>query len=1065
MSEQKRYWKGVEEYRNDLDFVKNAGQEFPGINEGVDGMMTHRRDFLKMMGFGTAAVALAACETPVKKAIPWLVKPMDVDPGIANYYASSYVDGGDYCAVVVKTREGRPIKLEGNALSGVTRGGTSARTQAAVLDLYDTERYRGPLVQGKAAEWADVDRAINTALGSSRNVRLVSQTVMSPSTLAVIDDLKGRYPSLQHVQYDPVSYHGMLEANKQDFGQRALPAYDFSKARTIVSFGADFMGNWLSPVEFARQWSANRKLGRARKEMSRLYVFESMLSLTGANADYRRPVRPSEEGLYVAALYKALGGSSNAPAPKNAEVIAQAAKDLRAAGANALVVSGSNDPNVQRLVNAINQRLGAYGTTVEWSAPSYQRQGNDAAMSQFVDEMKAGRVDAVMFLNSNPAYDHPQGAEIAEALKKVKTSISFATRPNETSTLCNYVCPSHHFLETWGDAEPKRGYLSLMQPTIAPVFQTRAAEETLLQWAGKPQDYYSYVRNRWQQNYYSAGTGFSSFRDFWNYSLHDGVFEVNRPNPRDTEQIRPESISGYGEMLSTSGSEAVRSGAVADSVKAGLAMKALGANPSADTTGMTQPGRGQAGPYNTGGLNASVTAVAQTYKPSGEGIELVLYEKIGIGNGTHAGNPWLQEMPDPISKACWDNYACVPQSMAKEMDIEQGDMLKVTANGQTIELPALVQPGLARGTVAIALGYGRKVVGKAGRDVGKNAYPMVSATRDGMRYSAVNVEIAPGEGERQIAQTQTHGTMMARPIVQEARLTEYKQDPAAGREKVQISTLEGKVDPTDISLWKGHSYGNHFWGMSIDLNSCIGCGACTVACQVENNVPIVGRQEVINRREMHWIRIDRYYSSDGSAEEGYDSLEEAAENPEVVFHPVMCQHCNNAPCETVCPVLATTHSSEGLNQMTYNRCIGTRYCANNCPYKVRRFNWFSYYDNDQFADVNTPAQTELGRMVLNPDVTVRARGVMEKCSLCIQRIQDGKLNAKKEKRRPLDGEINTACAQACPTEAILFGDMNDDSSQLSERLAEEYDKRAYHLLAEINVRPSISYLTKIRNKA
>ncbi len=484
-----------------------------------------------------------------------------------------------------------------------------------------------------------------------------------------------------------------------------------------------------------------------------------------------------------------------------------------------------------------------------------------------------------------------------------------------------------------------------------------------------------------------------------------------------------------------------------------------------------------------GDFNADLAAVGsninKNYQADNQGLELVLYQKVGLGSGNQSNNPWLHEMPDPISKACWDNYLTIPQSMAAEFGIEFQEgatiLVNVSVNGQQFKVPALPQPGQAKGTVGLALGYGRTKAGVVGNGVGYNAYPLMSVVNGTTSLSVMGgVEVTPTSEEYMIAQTQTHQTYMGRKtVIQESTLDEYKTNPGAGRYYPRVSTAEGFKKPTQISLWKGWEHPNHHWGMVIDMNSCTGCGTCTVACQVENNVAIVGKEEVLNRREMAWIRIDRYYSSPyNKKEHGFKLIELAADNPEVTFQPMMCQHCNNAPCETVCPVVATSHSSEGLNQMTYNRCIGTRYCANNCPYKVRRFNWFKYHDNDQF-DKNSSMNNDLGKMVLNPDVVVRSRGVMEKCSLCVQRIQSGKLKAKMEGRRPEDKDVNTACAAACPADAIVFGDMKNPQSKISKVLkfkeTEEEkvvgEERAYHVLEEINVRPNVYYLTKIRNKS
>jgi molybdopterin-containing oxidoreductase family iron-sulfur binding subunit len=746
--------------------------------------------------------------------------------------------------------------------------------------------------------------------------------------------------------------------------------------------------------------------------MSRHYQFESALSLTGANADYRTPIKPSQEGLVVASLYnkvaRATGGTTIGVTELKLPYLDQAAKDLVNAKGKSLVVSGSNDVNVQILVNALNHLLGNYGTTLTIDRPSYLKQGDDAAMANFVKEVNDGAIQAVIFYNANPVYDYPTGSALADSLKKVGLKISFADRINETAAVVDYVCPDHNYLESWGDAEPIQGFFSVVQPTINPIFKTRHAQESLLTWAGINTDQYTYVKNYWRKNLFPQQTAFSSFESFWTQTLHDGVFEP-----------------GKGTAVAPSGTAF------------------------------------------TGDLNAAFANISRLYKPESNTIELSLYEKVSIGNGDGANNPYLQEFPDPISRACWDNYLAVSKKMAGDMGLEQGDVVKIDAQGKpSVSVPVLIQPGQADGSVSLAVGYGREKAGKAANKVGKNAFTFASFNGTTISYVVPDVKITKTGEKRELAQVQTHHTIMARPVVQEAKLTAYQANPAAGRYKPKINTEQGPKKPGEITMWDEHSKTNHSWGMVIDLNSCTGCGACVVACNVENNIPVVGRQEVINRREMHWLRIDRYYSSDGTPENKnwteYHKLEEASANPEVVFQPMLCQHCSNAPCETVCPVLATTHSFEGLNQMTYNRCIGTRYCANNCPYKVRRFNWFKYHDNEKF---DYHMNNDLGKMVLNPDVTVRARGVMEKCSFCVQRIQEGKLNAKKERRRPKDGEIVTACAQSCATGAIVFGDMNDPESKVSQLIAEEHDKRAFQVLEEINVKPQISYLTKIRNKA
>lgn len=1025
MTAKKTYWKGLPELKNDPEFVKNAGNEF-----GKEPDPGHsRRDFLKMMGFSVAAASLAACEAPIRKAIPYVNKPVDVDPGIPNYYASTYVSGGDYCSIVVKTREGRPIKIDGNSLSSVTMGGTSAQVEASVLSLYDNYRLRGPK-KAEASDWETIDKEIIAKLGEiaakGGQIRIVSNTILSPSTKAAIAKFAAKYPTTQHIQYDPTSNYGIWKANEASFGAGFIPSYDFSKAAVIVSVGADFLGTWLSPIEFSKQYATTREVSEEKRDMSRHFQFESNMSLTGANADYRSMIKPSQEGLVVAQLYNLIAAKAGrAAVGASIDKVAhleKAAEELWAAQGKALVVAGSNDKNVQVLVNGINDMLGSYGVTILPGKPVNFRQGNDEAMDAFISEVEGGKVDGIFFFNANPVYDHPRGEKLGAALKNVSLTVSTSYAEDETASASTYKAPDHHYLESWNDFEPKKNSFSLSQPAITPIFKTRQAQESFLVWAGEAKtDYFEYVKENWKNWFFAKAATAVDFQSFWDKCLYDGVYELPSDNASFT--------------------------------------------------------------FNTSSVDAAGSAVTSAYKASNNGFELVVFESSVIGSGAQANNPLLQELPDPITKAVWDHYVTISVKDAAAAGIENDaegrtQLVNLTANGKTVTVAALVQPGQAQGTLGISVGYGRTKVGKVAEGIGVNAYPFVAFANGSLNYSATaGVKIEKTSESFQIAQTQIHATYMGREsVVQESVLSEFKKNPAAGREFPKITAWDDKVDPSSLSLWKGHEYKDHHWGMAIDMNTCTGCGACVVACNVENNVALVGKQEVINRREMHWLRIDRYYSSDAKPE-NYKEAEIASENPEVVFQPMLCQHCNNAPCETVCPVAATTHSTEGLNQMTYNRCIGTRYCANNCPYKVRRFNWFKYHDNQQFYQANPAMNTDLGRMVLNPDVTVRSRGVMEKCSFCVQRIQSGKLQAKRERRTLGADEVQVACSASCTTGAIVFGDMNNPESRISKLLKISKDEkgaaasdkkvgnpRAYRVLEEIGVKPNIFYLTKIRNK-
>ncbi|HEX7016361.1 MAG TPA: TAT-variant-translocated molybdopterin oxidoreductase [Cyclobacteriaceae bacterium] len=1025
MKESKKvYWKGLEQLRNDASFLKQAQNEFAPEPEEDPGHS--RRDFLRMMGFGLSAAALAACEAPVRHAIPYAIKPEDVDPGIANYYASTYINGGDYCSIVVKTREGRPIKIEGNTLSGVTGGGTSAQVEASVLSLYDNARLRGPKKGKDRITWEDLDREVIAKLreisASGGQIRIVSHSILSPSTRRVLEQFRAAYPTTQQVVYDQHSHYGMLKANEESIGAAIIPSYDFSKANVIVSIAADFLSTWLSPIEFTRQYAQTRAVGEDKKTMSRHYQFESILSLTGANADYRTMIKPSQEGAVAVQLYNliaAKAGQATLPGGIDAPNLQKAADDLWAARGNALVVAGSNDKAIQTVVNGINSMLGSYGTTILTHVPVNYRQGDDVAMVKFIDELHSGRIAAVIFYNCNPVYDHPMGEQLQAGLKGVALSVSTSYKEDETAEGTTYKAPDHHYLEAWNDAEPKKNYFSLGQPAITPIFRSRAAQESFLAWAGvESPNYFEYLKNNWREWFYNGQAG--GFQAFWDKCLYDGVYEL---------PVEPVAVTFSGDVA------------------------------------------------------AAARSIGQTYTETP--MELVIYENGTVGNGSQANNPLLQELPDPITKVVWDHCVTVSLKDSNYLETPESKSVYATinANGKILKLPVMVLPGQAPGTIGIPLGYGRTRAGRVANNRGLNVYPLLSLVNGSLSYSVVNVKLELTDERFQLAQTQVHDTYMGRKsIIREYPLETFKTDPDFVKNDFNpaITTWvapDNKAKPRELSMWKGHEYYDHHWAMAIDLNTCIGCGACVVACNVENNISIVGREEVINRREMHWLRIDRYFSSDAPVDD-WRKLEDASENPEVVFQPMLCQHCNNAPCETVCPVAATTHSSEGLNQMVYNRCIGTRYCANNCPYKVRRFNWFKYHDNRQFEDVNPAMNTMLGKMVLNPDVTVRSRGVMEKCTFCVQRIQLGKLNAKKERRRVKDGEIKTACQVACSTGAILFGDINDPESRISKLLKirpsdpeRPYrvemvadNPRAYHVLEELGVRPNIWYLSKIRNK-
>jgi MoCo/4Fe-4S cofactor protein with predicted Tat translocation signal len=1025
---QKKYWKSFGEQQQSEAWQQAAKDEFREdlpFEDFDSGKLldakSPRRDFLKYLGFSTAAAALAAsCKQPVKKAIPYAVKPDNMVPGVADYYATTYVNNGEVIPVIAKVRDGRPIKIEGNKDCSFTKGGTSARIQASVLDLYDMSRQRmpvenagGKMQQIPTFQLLDDKIAAGLAGMAPASIAILSGTVASETTSKIITDFLAKYPGSRHVQYDGISYSGLLDASLNTYGQRVIPGYKFNEANVVVSLGADFLGSWLSPVEFAYQYSKKRKINNKEKVMSKHFQFESMMSMTGGNADERYMHRPSQAGAVAAALLAAVSGqgvTGIADAKLKAGIEA-AAKALLANRQKALVVSGSNDVNVQTIVHGINNAIEANGYTVDWSATCNFYKGNDAEMEKLVADMNAGTVKTLFIHGVNPGYTWHNAKGFIEALKKVALSVSFSEKADETASQCKYIVPDHHYLESWGDAQPKPGYTSFLQPTIHPLFKTRNWQTSLLKWSGNNTEYAEYFKTYWMQK--------KGGQEAFDKILQNGIIE-----------------------------EAVT--AAAGSFNAAKVAEAVAA--------------------------AGTAATAGAY-------EVVLYQKVSMGDGRYANNPWLQEMPDPITKATWDNYIMMGAKTADELGIDFRDkdyeyhpekpLYKITVNGKSEELPVMVIPGCAPGVLAVAVGYGRaESAGIAATGAGKNVYPFTSFKNGTVVYTAA-ATIEKAGGSYKVAQNQVHNYYEGRTeTVKERTLKEVLEHPTAlyderakefepygGMEKFR---KEGTLYP---DFAEGRSI---HWGMSVDLNSCVGCGACVVACNAENNVPVVGKKEVTRGHDMHWIRIDRYFRSKPAGKGDAD-----VDDVDVVFNPTMCQHCDNAPCENVCPVAATNHSSEGLNQMTYNRCIGTRYCANNCPYKVRRFNWADYTGADSFpnnqdkASGLTPVVTEqmmddLTRMVLNPDVTVRSRGVIEKCSFCVQRLQEGKLKAKKEGRQLEDGDIEVACAQACPTNAIVFGNAANAKSNITmER--ENQSERLYNVLEIIHTLPNVNYLAKVRN--
>jgi len=1027
MSSNKKYWKSVEELNENSSIVETLKQnefvaeiptdEFLGDKETLEETSTTRRDFLKYVGFSTAAASLAACEGPVKKSIPYIVQPTEIVPGVANYYATTIADGFDFASVLVKTREGRPIKIENNTMAA-TNGSANARVNASVLGLYDSLRVQGPKKGDATISWSDFDiettKKLTDIAAADKDIVLLTQTFASPSTSKLISEFKEKYGNVRHVVYDAVSESAALDAYQAKYGERGLANYNFAKAMTIVSVGADFLGDWQGGG-FDSGYSKNRVPDHGK--MSKHIQFESNMSLTGANADNRVPLTPSQQKIVLAKLHSQIvGGSVSGNLPEHIEeAVKKAASQLKKAGSNGVVVTGINDVNAQSVVIEINEAIGS--KAFDPKTPIKTRQGNDKAVAQLVTDMKAGKVGAIIMSGVNPMYTLANASNFAEGLKKTELSVTFSLKSDETSSETQYIAAAPHYLESWGDVELKKGHYALTQPTIRPLFDTRQFQDALLKWIGNDVSYHDYIKDAWG----STILGGSSF----NEALHDGAFVGTiATEVEDTaEVVEEENITPFGNVA------------------------------------------------------RSLAASAKS-----EGLELTLYTKVGMGDGQQANNPWLQEFPDPITRASWDNYLTMSKADADRIGLTNthvangalnGSYANVTVNGVTITAPVMIQPGQAKGSVGLALGYGRTSGLKEEMQTGVNGYSLYQNSNN-----LQNVTIEPAAGEHEFASVQLHNTLMGRgDIVKETTLEVFNTKSRNVWNKVptvSLNHVETPVTSPEVDLWDefDRSIGHHF-NLSIDLNACTGCGACVIACHAENNVPVVGKTEVRRSRDMHWLRIDRYYSSEETFTEDNDKkevtkglgiigaleeMESPSYNPQVAFQPVMCQHCNHAPCETVCPVAATSHGRQGQNHMAYNRCVGTRYCANNCPYKVRRFNWFLYNGNDDEFDYHM--NDDLGRMVLNPDVVVRSRGVMEKCSMCIQKTQKTILDAKRDGREIKDGEFQTACSAACSNGAMAFGDINDKDSKVAKLLK---DDRMYHLLESVGTKPNVQYHTKVRN--
>lgn len=1006
-----RYWNSLEQWGQDPEFQKLAEAEFQSspLREGSQEEGWARREFLKLMGASLALSASGCIRRPVQKIVPYNKQPEEVVLGKASYYSSVYSDGVESMGVLIRTREGRPLMVEGNRAFPLGHG-VSARGHSHILSLYDPDRARTALHNLQrfdkndvsknrtnrdtiSTKWEAADEAIVKALNEG-GVALLIPGFNSPTTNAVIGDFAQAFGAKVY-GYSDISHDSVLAGQEAAYGSRVLPSYRVDRAKMIISVDGDFLGTFMMSSAASKQFAEGR---RDPKTMNRLVSFESNYSLTGANADIRVRIKPTQQldvvmglahDLVVGRKISAFAGNGDV-ATALKPFAGAAAKlgveqalwdrmvdDLAKLDGESLVIAGGPQAetidavNLQIAVNFLNSVLGNDGKTVDHARPLGHR-APETGLADLIADINAGSVKTLIIHGGcNPVYSSPLSKDFVDAMKKVKLIVSTADRNDETAVYADYVLPDNHAMEGWNDAQPVEGLYVLQQPTIRPMYDTRSFQLSLMSWAYLAEKgpkrltdyetYYDYLRAYWRAEIGPKLSGGKSFDDFWD-----------------------------------------------DALQKGFVGAALGE--------ATSSGRG---------FRASALAAV---KPSAavEGYQLVLYPTTMFAGGTLTNVSWLHELPDPVTKICWDNYVCVSLKTAEKEKLKEGDVVELKVGENAIEVPVHIQPGQHDEALALAIGYGRTRTGQVGNGIGVSAVPLMTVNGKKVVTSGQSVAIKKTGKSIKLASVQSHHTMEGRKIVVEATLKEYLKSESANNHNHHV-----------WSIWSGHQYNGHKWGMVVDLNTCNGCGSCQIACQSENNIPVVGKRYVLEGREMHWLRIDRYYVG-------------TPENPEVVFQPVMCQQCDNAPCETVCPVLATVHSNEGLNDMVYNRCVGTRYCSNNCPYKVRRFNWFNYAKN-----IQKPLH-----LALNPDVTVRSRGVMEKCTFCVHRIKEAKLQAKLEKRELRDGDATTACAESCAAGAIVFGDLNDKNS----RVAKIYQQpRSYALLEEFGAAPSVRYQTKIRN--
>ena len=971
----KQYWRSLEELKDTPQFREFLEREFPQGAEEM-GNEWSRRSFLTLMGASMALAGLAGCRRPVEKIVPYVTQPENITLGKPNYYATTMPLGLSAYGLLVTTREGRPTKIHGNPDHPSSLGSSNIFTESSILDLYDPDRSRSVKKKNQDSSWAAfgafwAEQYKKYQATQGEGLALLTEQFSSPSLWRLLQEFRKVFPKATVAVYDPISDESNFEGIRLATGKTLRPVYDYDKAEVILSLDCDFLRSESENVTASRGFANGRRVMSQSDKMNRLYVAESMYSITGTMADHRLRMKASQIPAFALAIAKELAGRGvnvegiagvdSGSTQFDQKVIKGMAGDLIRTRGKSLVVTGRRQPAVvHALVYAINAALGNIGTTARYCELTDAAVSSKADLANVVSKMKSGQVNTLVMLGGNPVYNSPADLDFASALSKVEHTIHLASHVDETSALCEWHLPEAHYLESWGDARSADGTIGVIQPMIEALFGGRSATELLNQCTtGLEKKGHDLVRETWQTTLPAL-----DFEKQWRRVLHDGLLK---------KSVLPE------------------------------------VDPTLDSRSL------------------SAALASHRFDSTSTGIEIVFYTG-NIFDGRFADNGWLQELPDPLTKFTWDNAALMSQKTADQLGVANGQMVELKLNGRRMELPVWICPGHADNSVAVALGYGRTNCGKVAEGVGFDTFPLRTASDADF---ATGLAISKISGQYQFSQTQEHWSMEERPLVREASHEEYQK-------KAEFKPEQPEHPPL-VSMWDEHTYTEGYqWGMVIDLNVCTGCNACAVACQSENNVPIVGKEQVGRGREMHWIRLDRYFAGEDINE------------PEVVHQPVACQHCEMAPCETVCPVAATTHDAEGLNVMVYNRCIGTRYCSNNCPFKVRRFNFFNY----------TKDLPETMKMLQNPEVTVRSRGVMEKCTYCTQRITAAKDTAKENGRPVADGEITTACQQACPAKAITFGNINDPKSGIT---ALKKNDRNYRLLEELNVRPRTSYLAKLRN--